>query len=111
MTTSTPANEQPVHPAIVPLPQGALAAGVDILEVDRMRRCMDSSRFMRRVFSKEELEYNSEFKELFKNFYTSYIQSLYDNKLYDEGIKNIQSSFQVLDVVYIYISFFFYYCF
>lgn len=54
---------------------------------------------------------NSEFKELFKNFYTSYIQSLYDNKLYDEGIKNIQSSFQVLDVVYIYISFFFYYCF
>lgn len=45
---------------------------------------------------------NGEFKELFKNFYTSYIQSLYDNKLYDEGIKNIQNSFQVLDVVFIY---------
>lgn len=57
MTTSIPANEHPVHPAIAPLPQGALAAGVDILEVDRMRRCMGSSRFMQRVFSKEELEY------------------------------------------------------
>lgn len=42
---------------------------------------------------------NDNYKDLYLNFYTSYIQSLYDNKMYDEGIKGINKSFEVIEVV------------